>query len=340
MGLQMVRATRRLGSRAGVGLALVMMLGGVAVGGCGDSSSSGAEASDPTDVASQPRLVTGNTDMPATFRANRAAAAAESARVVGLVPVPPGATRLAAAPDSWSGPSQITLGPSENRLTRTAWWTVPVGANAMQHVLLSQTPVGMRREGGVGGGSDGIRFVTYGQTAPAAPDAYFGVSLLVQWSPTRTEHGELLVRADTFTAARAVRNPRSTITGTVRAVDIRQIRAIDNGQSRRMRPVHLEQSADVALIEHLVRAVNQLPASTRPVPVASCPAPPRPTPRLDLTFHTGANGADEVTMKLVDWCFGQVQSAVNGHEIRPTLDPGRLVTTVNHLLARRVHQEG
>lgn len=277
---------------------------------------------------------------PRTYQHNRAEAIAESARVVGAAPVPAGSTRLTTPPSSWSGPSNETLGPSDGRLTRTAWWTVPAGTTAddVERLLRARTPAGMRREGGVGGNSDGIRDVTYVQPISADPMGYTPVSLLVQWGTFKTQDGKLLVRADTFLAARDVRNPHSVVPRRTLGANITEVRAGDNGRSRRMPAVHFVRGA---ALDALITEMNGLYASTKPIPALPCPAPMRPVPRLKLTFLVSPvqdPAPHVITMRLQAWCMGQVSVRVDGRGVSPALDPAGhagqvdLVEFVDHLV--------
>jgi hypothetical protein len=305
------------------------------LGACTSSVASGRAASPSCCAgASGTGPIVSHGGVHGTYRENRAAAAAESAAVVGLVPVPPGSTRLTSPPKSWSGAPDITSGPSDETLTRTAWWTVPGTVGSIQQQLTSHHPSGLRQEDGVGGGSDGIRFLDYVQSTSPDPAAYLPVTLQVMWGPHQTQGGRLIVRADTFTAARAKRDPRSYLSGHVASVEIRQVRALRDGHTRRLPVVRLTRRHDRAAIARLVKALNLLRASIRPLAAESCPHPPQPPPRVDLTFHTGQHGAGLVTMKLGAWCFGQVHTTRNGQPVRPTLDPGDLVATVDHLKVR------
>jgi hypothetical protein len=234
----------------------------------------------------------------------------------------------------------VTLGPSDESLTRTAWWTVPAGTTVddIEAALRARTPDGMRREEGVGEGADGVRDVTYLQQASADPRAYTGVSLLVQWGETKTQDGELVIRADTFLAARDVRDPRTVVPGRTLAVNIDEVRARDDGRARRMPTVHFTRSGDPQALEALRTEVNGLDASTRPIPALPCPAPMGPLPRLRLTFLVAPMSDDRphvITMRLVAWCMGQVGVAVDGHRVSPSLDPDGLVELVDHLVGTR-----
>jgi hypothetical protein len=308
----------------------------VLLGACASTATSSATLHSAADPGETSTTVLGVSSAPAhgSYRQNRRAAAAESAAVVGLVPVPPGSTRLTSPPKSWSGAPDIASGPSDATLTKTAWWSVPGNAATIQKQLLSHHPPGLRRQDGVGGGSDGIRFLDYVQPTSPDPAAYLPVTLQVMWGPHKTQNGRLIVRADTFTAARARRDPRSSLSGRVASVEIRQVRALRNGHTRRVPEVRLTRQHDRAAIARLVRTVNGLDASIRPPFQPPCPFPGQPSPRVALTFHTGRHGGGVVTMRLADWCFGQVHTSRNGRPVWPTLDPGHLVATVDHLSAR------
>ncbi|HEX4471932.1 MAG TPA: hypothetical protein VH085_08180 [Nocardioides sp.] len=302
------------------------------LGACTSSATSSRAGSPPCcDDTPTVAPVVSHGKVHGTYRQNRKAAAAESAAVVGLVPVPPGSTRLTSPPKSWSGAPDITSGPSDATLTKTAWWTVPGNAGTIQKQLLSHHPPGLRRQDGVGGGSDGIRFLDYVQPTSPDPAAYLPVTLQVMWGPHQTQNGRLIVRADTFTAARARRDPRSSLSGRVASVEIRQVRALRNGHTRRVPEVRLTRRHDRAAIARLVKTVDGLDASIRPPFQPPCPFPGQPSPRVALTFHTGRHGAGVVTMRLADWCFGQVHTSRNGRPVWPTLDPGDLVATVDGL---------
>ena len=124
-------------------LAATTSLLALVLSGCMDFST-GDVAGHDGPCCDDSQAVTDSTHAPTTYRENRRAAAKESKRVVGLVPVPPGSTRLSKPPTSWSGPPDLTEGPSDNTLTRTAWWSVPGDADAIQHYLKSHHPTGLR----------------------------------------------------------------------------------------------------------------------------------------------------------------------------------------------------
>ncbi|GAB3196588.1 hypothetical protein GCM10027062_06200 [Nocardioides hungaricus] len=264
-----------------------------------------------------------------TYRLNRLAAAAESEQILASLPVPERSTRLRGEPEGWPADSGLTVGPSDGTLTRTAWWTVPSTADVVEAYLLSHRPPGTRRDGGVGSvGPEEVRYVDYVQDPPGDAAAFTGIDMVVQWLEVG---GRTLVRADTFTAARAVRTAESYVDGPVTAVDIERVVA-DPAGNRRVAPVRLARPDDSGAIDLLVDTVNGLYASTRPAPAGLCLFPGDPRPSITLTFDT----ADAtVTMSVETSCWGQVEIRRDGVPVGPTLDPGDLSDVVDRLVRDR-----
>jgi hypothetical protein len=293
------------------------------------------DPTEPTvaDPTPSPTVSTSSPSPTSTYAENRARADAESARVVELAPLPESASRLDRRPQGWF--DGVSIGPADGSLTRTAWWSVPLGADNLESYLRLHEPAGMHRQDGVGSNSDllghFVRNLTYVQDRSASPDAYLPVTLLVQWTEV---NGRSLVRADTYTAAREVRTPETYVDGDVTAVDIERVMPGGlprPGSNRRLATVHLTAPTDDADIARLVDAVNGLQASIAPAFVASCPYPGDPRPFVTLTFHT-ADGAVVAHLELS--CWGQVEIRRDGKPVRPTLDPGDLSEIVESVVGR------
>lgn len=286
------------------------------------------------------RLATAPTESPSasstattgrSYAANRAAAEAESGRIIKLVPLPANAQRLPGRPPGSPGNFNTSLGPSDRTLTKRSWWRVPGSADALTKYLLGHTPPGMTRTDGVASSSDGVQYDTYIEKPAAQPDAYLPVSLLVQW---RQVGQHTLVRADTFTAARAVRTSLSYVNTRVTAVDIQQVRPEHAPHAGGpMPPVHLAEPADHNAIVRLVRTVNHLPASIRPAINGSCPFAGNPPASNTIIFHTTGG---TIRMHFVAWCWGQVQVRRDGVRLRPTLDPGDLNRVIGQVTGTSV----
>lgn len=288
---------------------------------------SGRDAGEPPVTEPTPPPTTST----ASYEEHRDLAAAESARVLALVPLPESATPLPRQPAGWPEGGSF-LGPADASLTETGWWSVPVDADSLETYLLGHQPEGMSGAEGVGSSSDTeglvVRDLSYTQERSASPDAYLPVSLLVQWT---TEGDHTLVRADASTAARAVRSPATYIDGDVTAVDIERV-VPHSGGNQRLPTVHLTEPDDHADIIRLVDAVNVLPASIKPSFTAHCPFRGDPPPSVTLTFHT-ADAAVVAHLELS--CFNQVEIRRDGQAVRPTLDPGELTEVVESAVGDR-----
>ena len=297
---------------------------GVLVGG---TSLAARTLGDPAPPAAGPAPgPTAERDRP-TYEDNRAVAAAASERMLEQVPLPRGAVRLAGEPPGWPD-GGTSLGPSDGSLTRTSWWSVPVSGDELADHLRHHRPPGARAgmsEGGIG--SDGLATWSYGK-APDDPAAYTGVTLLVQWLDVGAR---TLVRADTFTAARGVPDPRSLVTGTVSEMVLEYLPGNAPIAERPRTRLRLTGAASQGQIAAVVDALNGLPASIRPAPQASCPYPGNPPASYRLTVRS----SDATwTFRLEPACWGQVEVRRDGVPLRATLDPDHLDGMLSGLLAR------
>lgn len=280
-------------------------------------------AGTPTDT---PSPTVSPTPTVRTYADNVAAAAAASSRMVSLAPVPADAQPLLQRPAAWPTDSGMELGPSDPKLTRVRWWSVPETSTAVQHHLLTHTPDGMARDAGIGY-SNRTPFVIYGWRANPQPDAYINPSLLVMWRP---DGDRTLVRAESFTSARNIRPAASYIHGSVTSLDIaRTVPGTSTHPAGRHVPtVHLTAAHDEPAISTVVEAANALPGSVAVGWFGSCPMISGPRPDLTLTFHTTAG---TVRMHLELGCWGLVEVHRNGRPVTPSLDPGRLDDVVNRV---------
>ncbi|MGZ4561546.1 MAG: hypothetical protein ACXVXJ_11375 [Mycobacteriaceae bacterium] len=280
-------------------------------------------ASTPTDT---PHPTVRPTPTVRTYADNVAAAAAASTRVVSLAPVPADAQPLHEQPAAWPTDSGMELGPSDPKLTRVRWWSVPETPAAVQRHLLTHTPDGMARDEGIGY-STGTPFVIYGVRTNPQPDAYINPSLLVMWRPNGTR---TLIRAESFTSARNVRPLASYIRGSVSSLDIARIvpGTSTYPAGRHVPTVHLTAEGDEPAISKVVQAVNALPGSVAVGWFGSCPMISDPRPSFTLTFHTTAG---TVRMHLELGCWGLVEVHRDGRPVTPSLDPGGLNEVVNRV---------
>lgn len=183
--------------RAAIGMAAVVVIvaGAAVVTALHDHGTTAAADSRPADPG---------------YAANRAAAAREAERVLGLVSLPNGAVRQDRSPIPALDHQFAGVSPSDGDLTRTAWWTVPETPGVVAAWFRRHRPAGFRRPDGWGSSvtDDGTRVESTGWTPRHAASAYTGPELEVGWTATP---GGTAVRADVFLAARAARTPEMTL---------------------------------------------------------------------------------------------------------------------------------
>lgn len=258
----------------------------------------------------------------------RAMAAVASERTLAKTPVPDGAIRLEDQPPGWPKDYGMSLGPSDQGLTRTAWWSVPMSTEALADFLSSHEPEGLAHnpdEDVITCGNDsGICDTTFYPTRQIRPEAYSEPTLLVQFTAAGDRS---VMRADTFTFARPVRSPEGFIDGPVTSVGIDRVvrgSGLHNVREPRVEIIDPDQ------INRLVEAVNGLYGHYGFS--ASCPYPGDPRPSLSLSFHT-ASGVVRVHGNLV--CWEGLTVTRDGERIAPELDPEDIEEIVDQVLNKK-----
>lgn len=231
----------------------------------GDHADDGAFNGPNSAVAGGPAV---NAPVPArTTAQNMADAKAVSAALLAALPKPPGTQVWSHSPNdhfrqAWSG-----VGPADGRLSRHAWWTVPLSRADFTHWLATHHPAGMHLQGSAptstsvasnGVWTDETDYVGTSTAAHTAP------VLHVEFIP---DGDRLAVRLDTFIAARFART--DFVPADVTRVSLRRTvtRAVGTPRTT-VRTVMID---DRQRIADLVRRSNALPgAMTVPV-VMSCP---------------------------------------------------------------------
>jgi hypothetical protein len=272
---------------------------------------------------------------PGTTEENRHRAIAASEAALASMPVPEGSVKLTGEPDEWPD-GESALGPSDWRLTRTAWWSVPMGVEQLVAFLTDHAPAGMQRPPGedivVNGNSDGVGYTDYDTIAPADPAAYTGPSLLVQFK----QFGDhTVMRADTFLAARYGTDDVPRITGDVTAVRIDRVRAAkrDGSGGGPLPTVRFEAPADSAQIDKLVDAFNSLSGSLTEGGFLSCPMSLGPPAEYTATFivRRADGSASTMVAHTTVSCWSQLEITVDGTRLRATLDPGGFTQIVDRI---------
>lgn len=259
---------------------------------------------------------------------NYRAAEKESERALRLAPLPPGAVRLQGKPAGWPD-AGYGMSPSDESLTRTAWYSVPLDADEVQEFLFSHVPDGMARDDGYGN-SVGVRNFDYTTPQPRDPAAYTGPSLLVQWYDLGSRTA---IRFDVMLASRHARTPATYLTGTVTSVDIgRTVEKHTGTQTTRTLPtVRLSADEDAGRVARLVDGFNGLYGAVVSTTLHSCPPQTRTT-TYRFTFHT-TDG--EVSYRwIANGCDPEFEVMRDGRRVGPNLDPGDLEDTVAKVLAQ------
>lgn len=263
----------------------------------------------------------------ATDAHNRAMAMAASVRTLARTPVPEGAVRLGGQPDDWPKDYGVSLGPSDGRLTRTAWWSVPLDSEALAEFLGSHEPEGLRHTPGEiaidCGNSYGICSTTYVPIRSPHPEAYAEPTLLVQFTASG---GRSLMRADTFTFARLTRPQESYIAGSVTSVRIDRVIPGSGSGHHNIRVPHVE-ITDPQQIDRLAAAVNGLYGHFSFS--GSCPFPGEPRPSLTLNFTTAAG---VVRVQGNRDCWSGLAVTRDGQRVGPELDPDGIDEVIDRVL--------
>ena len=74
-----------------------------------------------------------------SYAANRRAAEAEAVRVLGLAPMPDGAVERPRS-DADRAFDMIRIGPSDDSITKSKWFSVPLGPDQLEKYLLGNVP--------------------------------------------------------------------------------------------------------------------------------------------------------------------------------------------------------
>lgn len=242
-----------------------------------------------------------------------------SAWMLHAVPMPPDARHWHHSPTAHYRHGSIRIGPSDDRFSRTTWWTVPLSRDAFTSWLRTHAPHGLRADPGSEGAvqSSGVW----------EQDQDFG-------SPSTMAHTEgwvnfaflprgvgLVVRVDTFVGARFARTvvvPEDTSSVTIRRT-----------QRSYRRHAHTHTTVRTVTgpraVAHLVEMLDHLPGAMTAPFVASCPFYPRQT-GYSMTFST-PHGSYVASLPTTS-CWPSLMLTHDGTRAGPPLDPGRVFATM------------
>jgi hypothetical protein len=183
-------------------------------------------------------------------------AARESERTLGLAPMPSGARRLPARPEGWPRSLRLGVAPEDTRLTRMAWYAVPLSVDAVQEFFDGHHPRGMVYSGG--GFGLGTGQARYRALHPRRPEAYTDPWLLVQW---RVVGSGTVIRYGAVLASRQVRDPATVLPAGVTSVDVEHLRDPHTGpnSARVVATVHFAAAANPKELRAVIAIVDGLP---------------------------------------------------------------------------------
>ena len=324
---------RLLAAAIGAASALITM---VSVAACADHTPA---TTAPSSAPVRPTEVTDDAAKE-TLAQHRRLALAASRRVVAATPLPPGSRRLHGKPPGWPD-GGTAVGPSDARLGRTRWWSVPASTAAVADFLRAHAPADMRHPGSeddISEGPGSMSTVEYDSRRASDPSAYTGPTLIVEFAPVGDR---TVIHATTFLALREVVPAQARVMARVTSVRIERTAHRDRrGRPQHLAPVSLSSADPVEdnLIRRLVLAFDRLPGSVTPASLGwmSCPFIPSPVPRTRVTFTTDDGHATVAT--LTQGCESQVHVAVDGRRLEKTLDPmgwQKVVDSVAAFVVRR-----
>lgn len=246
-----------------------------------------------------------------------------SAWMLRAVPMPPGARQWQHSPTAHYRHASMGIGPSDPKLTRTTWWTVPLSESAFEAWLRHHAPHGLTLDPDSAAESQGVSEIDQDFSIPST-DAHTEGWVNFAFTPY---DGALAVRVDTFVGARfarTVRVPKDTTSVTIR-------RTRQFFDTRREPRITTRTVTDPATMARLVALVNALPGVMTVPFVASCPMM-LVQQGYQLTF-TGPQGS-YVARLTNPGCFPQVTLSHDGAAAGPRLDPGQTFTkAVDRVLA-------
>ncbi|GAB4003642.1 hypothetical protein [Nocardioides ultimimeridianus] len=243
---------------------------------------------------------------------NRAAARAESERLLTVLSPPAGGRVVDASPAADLRDPLEGVGPSDGRLSRHAWWTVPMAPTDFAAWLQGQRPAGMSvQDGGSSSAADGT-MVDIAELDGTGTSAYSAPVVTFAYVP---HDGGTAVRLDTFLAARYARTTYLP-TDVSRVVIRRDTSSMMSSARRRVRTTVV---TDPARIGRLVTAANGLPGIVTVPNIFHCPMMRTVTSaRVTFTSPSGVFTIDGPATV----CGAVLTLSKDGHRVPPALDPG------------------
>ncbi|HJQ04184.1 MAG TPA: hypothetical protein VJ872_01975 [Nocardioides sp.] len=263
-----------------------------------------APSADPSAQASSPPS--------STTAGNRVIALAASQHLLIVLRPPKGGHAVDSSPTADLRDPLEGVGPSDSRLSRHAWWTVPMSAQDFGTWLRSQHPDGLTvSDGGSSSAPDGT-MVDIAELDGTSTAAYSAPVLTVAYLP---HDGGVAVRLDTFLAARYARTTYIP-TDTTRVA----IRTVTTTFDSKRRTTRHRTVSDPAQVHRLVAAANGLFGTVTIPNIFHCPLMRKQT-TATVTF-TGPSGTYAITGTATT-CAAALALTHDGHLVPPALDPGQ-----------------
>ncbi|MDO7869456.1 hypothetical protein [Nocardioides jiangxiensis] len=252
---------------------------------------------------------------PRTTHDNEAATAAYADWLLHAVPMPAGAREWSRSPLDQFRRATLGVSPSDPRFQRTTWWTVPLGLGDLGSWVASHVPKGLRLEDGTPSQSMSMGRTEYDVDLLGASTATHTGSVLNLAIVERA--GGIVVRVDTFVAARFVRT--ALVPDDAASVTLRRVRAATTGHRPASRTA-VRRLTDPAVVRRVVDLVNRQPAAMTVENIHGCPAMLGGTV-WTLTFATGQG--EWTAVGSGDDCYPALVLRHDGVRVGPTLEPGR-----------------
>lgn len=251
-----------LGRRRGRSLAVAVAAVTGLVAAC---SADPVSAPPPEPVPATDHVVV-DVPAPQTEGDNRAAAVAESARVLSSIPVPAGASRAKASPAKTLDHLGVYAGPVDRSLTRTRWWVVPMPYRQLVDWYAARTPADTESAyAGPDSSSPQPEGDLYWQVS-ARTGSYSEPAAVVSYA--RLGPRSTAIRTDATLAARFDRTAETLAPATVTAVDI--IRTAIDGPDRDPTTATV---SDPTLLARIVPGFNGLEGAVARTTAVGCGSP-------------------------------------------------------------------
>lgn len=248
-----------------------------------------------------------------TDAGNRAEARRAADRLVGQLPVYPGARSSEAIPALH--PTYASFAESGHTVTRTRWWTVGGGTSrAVARWYAGHPAPGLVSDGGVDSttrtGGPTVRYATFSRPGQSETLPPVGGHVLVQTTQLTSGVGVRVTVESVWPPPR----PRASYVQDVSSIDVRQIHDLSPVHRLRTEVVRRSEITDPGQVLAAERAFDALPGLNQVE--LNCPLI-RSSFADEITFHTATGTVVAVSQS--DVCSSGVTVSRDGHRVGPQL---------------------